>query len=628
MTNNRAIHMLVAMLGLGESTALAQSPLGTGFTYQGRLATSGDPANGSYDMRFSLYDALTFGSLAAPPTCADNVTVTDGLFTVQLDFGAAAFDGDARWMAIEVRSDAVAGNCNSGLYEELSPRQALTPVPYAISLHLPYNATANVQNGAPVHVINSFSGPLFTGYGLWGESPHPLGRGVYGVATSATGSGAGTYGESHSPNGFGTFGFASATTGGNFGVFGRSDSALGTGVFGRTTANSGTTYAVRGQCDSASGYAGYFTGGRNFFEGNVGIGTSDPTNGKLEILGANYGVYSRATSTSSGAGVYGSGKYGVFGLANDAAGFGGVFSGNGSFGSGNALWVTGIARIGDRLNIGGSSLTATPAARLHIENGDDTSLLNNGFVVFGDTSGANISIDNNEIMARNNGQSSSLFLNNDGGNVNLIATGTGNVGIGTSAPQYKLDVDGAIRPLGGIYFNGALPPYQNAQGGNFLSFGHPGNSEDHIWYYNNNFFFYDSPGGGDAAHPNITADDFYTWSDIRLKTDIEPIAGALDKVRALRGIRYRFDPAKIDPLATIDPAQPSRTRLGFSAQEVERVVPEAATYMPEVDAHAVSYGSIVPLLVEAIKEQQTQIEGLRAEIAALRNNQSNGEGRR
>lgn len=89
--------------------------------------------------------------------------------------------------------------------------------------------------------------------------------------------------------------------------------------------------------------------------------------------------------------------------------------------------------------------TTTPLTRLHIVGGSDAGLTGNGYIVTGDVAGLNLAIDNNEIMARSNGAASPLLINAAGGTVTLIQSGTGNVGIGTSAPQDKLHVDGGIR---------------------------------------------------------------------------------------------------------------------------------------------------------------------------------------
>jgi len=79
----------------------AQTPLGTTFTYQGRLKSGGSPANGSFNMDFKLYPVPAGGTLLASQTLP-GVSVTDGLFTVQVDFGAGVFDGNQRWLDVTV----------------------------------------------------------------------------------------------------------------------------------------------------------------------------------------------------------------------------------------------------------------------------------------------------------------------------------------------------------------------------------------------------------------------------------------------------------------------------------------------------------------------------------------------
>jgi hypothetical protein len=79
----------------------------------------------------------------------------------------------------------------------------------------------------------------------------------------------------------------------------------------------------------------------------------------------------------------------------------------------------------------------------------------------------------------------------------------GKVGIGTIKPKYKLSVNGRINCSGILFDTGYLPDEDFFHGGNYLSFGHPGHSEDFIGYRNNTFFFKDSPGGGDTKDPNI-----------------------------------------------------------------------------------------------------------------------------
>ncbi len=100
---------------------------GTAFTYQGRLADTVNPVNGLYDLRFFLYDSGTGGTLVAGPVTNSPVVISNGLFTVTLDFGANVFTGANRWLEIGVRTNG--GNA----FTPLSPRQQLTPAPYAIT---------------------------------------------------------------------------------------------------------------------------------------------------------------------------------------------------------------------------------------------------------------------------------------------------------------------------------------------------------------------------------------------------------------------------------------------------------------------------------------------------------------
>ena len=103
------------------------APVGNAFTYQGRLTMDGAPVDGSYDFRFRIFDAPTGGNQVGSTVAVGDVAVNDGLFTVQLDFGAGAFDGQARWLEVGVRDGA-----SDGAYNALAGRQPLTAAPYAV----------------------------------------------------------------------------------------------------------------------------------------------------------------------------------------------------------------------------------------------------------------------------------------------------------------------------------------------------------------------------------------------------------------------------------------------------------------------------------------------------------------
>jgi hypothetical protein len=128
------IHLfgLIALITiLASGSALAQSPLSSTFTYQGYLTLSGSPVTGTCDLRFSLWNDPSGGSQIGVTDSIDGVSVSEGLFNILLndgdEFGGSAFNGEARWLEIEVRCPA-----GSGSYTTLAPRVALTPVPYSI----------------------------------------------------------------------------------------------------------------------------------------------------------------------------------------------------------------------------------------------------------------------------------------------------------------------------------------------------------------------------------------------------------------------------------------------------------------------------------------------------------------
>jgi hypothetical protein len=101
---------------------ILSSPIGTAFTYQGKLSEAGSPANGSYNFRFNLWgDSSKTDLIGTYPTIGTiQATVIEGAFLIKLDFGSDAFSGEVRWLEIYVNGNA------------LAPLQELTPAPYAL----------------------------------------------------------------------------------------------------------------------------------------------------------------------------------------------------------------------------------------------------------------------------------------------------------------------------------------------------------------------------------------------------------------------------------------------------------------------------------------------------------------
>jgi photosystem II stability/assembly factor-like uncharacterized protein len=135
------------------STCSAQ---GTAFMYQGRLNDSGSPANGNYDLRFRVYDAVTDGNPVSLALTNSPTAVSNGLFAVNLDFGPGIFTGLNRWLDIGVRT-----NGSTSAFIILSPRQLLTPVPYAIFA----NTASNLSGSLPSsQLAGTLPASAFAGY--------------------------------------------------------------------------------------------------------------------------------------------------------------------------------------------------------------------------------------------------------------------------------------------------------------------------------------------------------------------------------------------------------------------------------------------------------------------------------
>src|SRR5215472_6603140 len=99
---------------------------GTAFMYQGFLNDGGHPANGTYDLTFTLYDSLNPpGNVLAVTATNFGTSISNGIFNATMDFGSV-FDGNGRWLEIGVRTNGATN------FIILNPRQPVLPVPYAI----------------------------------------------------------------------------------------------------------------------------------------------------------------------------------------------------------------------------------------------------------------------------------------------------------------------------------------------------------------------------------------------------------------------------------------------------------------------------------------------------------------
>lgn len=254
---------LVVALGASAATAFGGSSpyqpdperrfnlaaLSNAFTFQGALDDGGSPAAGAYDFRFILYDDGVAGSQVGPVATVNDLAVSGGIFTTQLDFGAAAFDGAARWVEVQVRAGA-----SSGSYTVLSPRQPVTATPYALyAKNIPL--AGNGSSTSASHSDHGHFGQIFTGSATTGLQIN---------STAASGNG----------------------------IVVNMDATTGVGLFASMDAGSGNTSSVQGYNTSPAGTAGSFITGSasgTALEG-VGAGAGSTAlkieNGAIKVAGA------------------------------------------------------------------------------------------------------------------------------------------------------------------------------------------------------------------------------------------------------------------------------------------------------------------------------------------------------
>jgi hypothetical protein len=340
------IIFLCATLSLSAGIVFA-APLGTAFTYQGHVQLSGVNISDTADLQFSLWDAAGAGSPPAGGTqigttqTVSNIQVVGGYFTIQVDFGANVFNGDARWLEIAVASPS------GGAFTTLAPRQPVTATPNALfalnasGLSLPQAGSADVPSPNAVFKLTN-TNPI-NGSALWCETSGTNGIGVYSNNTATTGFAYAGLFQSASPDGRAVFGSNSATTGAAFGGRFGSASTSGTAVY--ATASSPTGNTNGGVFESVSS-----TGGIGVYGHATHFGASNTT----------YGVYGQSDSGgfAGGIGVFGyasatfNTNYGVYGQSNSPSGFDFFAGGAGvNYGAASSMrWKSDIEPIGQPLD--------------------------------------------------------------------------------------------------------------------------------------------------------------------------------------------------------------------------------------------------------------------------------------
>jgi hypothetical protein len=397
---------LVSAFSLQPSTLHAQ---GTAFSYQGRLNDGGSPATGIYDLRFTICDALANGNVVAGPNTSSATGVTNGLFAVTLDFGSGVFTGSNYWVEIAARTNGAA------LFATLSPRQPISPVPYAIMA----NSASNLLGTLPSTQVSGtipasqLSG-TFTGN-------------VIGSATSATtATTANNFSGSLAGDVTGTQGATVVSTVGGSGA--ANIHAAEQLANAATTANTASAIVKRDA-------SGNFSAGTLTLSGTLNLPATP-------ILYANYSTLLFADDNIN---FYAGPSAGSFdaGIRNTGIGGGALYSNvGGSYNTANGYNALGWNSTGsDNTAVGfaamfkntsGSRNTAIGETSLEYAGGSDN-------IAIGYNAGVNIGLGNNNIDIGNGGSSSdnqTIHIGTQGNQTNTFIAGIYNNVVSAGKPVY------------------------------------------------------------------------------------------------------------------------------------------------------------------------------------------------
>ncbi|MBU2566282.1 tail fiber domain-containing protein [Patescibacteria group bacterium] len=229
----------------------------------------------------------------------------------------------------------------------------------------------------------------------------------------------------------------------------------------------------------------------------------------------------------------------------------------------------------DRVGIGVSD----PVAGLQVNNGADAGLSGGGYIVAGLPTGVNIAMDNNEIMARNNGSGSTLYFNYDGGD---IITGNGHIVLTN-------DTMGGGKIFVGMGINNALAYKINLP---------------------NDY--------GVTSRGTARATAWHTYSDGRVKFNQKDIDYGLKELMELKPKQYDHHSSEFEKDSIVI-KNDFQHEIGLVAQEVYLIIPEAV-FKPnneKIDLWGMDYEKLIPVTIKAIQELKAENDDLKAQLSDM-----------
>jgi len=559
------------------------------FNYQGHLTSGGLPANGNYDFEFALFSALSGGSqTAGSPLIINGVTVTNGLFTVALNFGNQ-FPGANRYLEVRVRL-----NGSLPEFTTLSPRQQINSSPYAITAANAANAVQLGGVAANQYVITTDPRMTDARQPVAGNSNYVQNRTTVQTGTNFNISGVGNASVFNAATQFNLnatriLGVGSGTSN----TFG----GLDAGASASNLSDNNTFFG------NSAGQSMVTAGGNSFFGSQAGQSTTAGTN---TFIGSSSGRANTSGTSNSFLG-YGSGDSNTTGDNNSFFGrsagsgntdgasnsFFGVRSGLSNISSGNNSYFG--FEAGRASTAAGNSFFGYQAGRFA------TTGTNNTFI--GLSSGvANTTGDNNTLLGANTnlGSADLNFATAIGAGV-TVSSGN-NVVIGRSID--KVSIPGRLEIAGAI----EAPGSDTIGFANRVNFDQEVEFQQEVLFNSNMGSIFPSGGITPICSILVGPNDAYRMpskcsSSRRFKTSIMPFAAGLSLLNRLRPVMFNW---KSDLSADI----------GFIAEEVAEVEPLLAT-TDQGKIEGVKYDRISVVLVNAVKEQQAQIEKLQKQVEAL-----------